>query len=65
VDVALCCREVGVAGEVAHMNERNRRVVGEAADPGMPERVKDDRAVVGDRQRRALAGIAERSLDVA
>jgi hypothetical protein len=38
--VSLGGRQVGVAGEVAHVDERDRRVVGEPGDPRVTERVK-------------------------
>jgi hypothetical protein len=62
--VSLGGRQVGVAGEVAHVDERDRRVVGEPGDPRVTERVKDDLSVLGDRQGRPVAGLPKRPLDI-
>jgi hypothetical protein len=44
VDIALRRRQVGVAGEVANVGERDSGVVRESADAGVAQRVTDDLA---------------------
>lgn len=56
--------EIRVPGEVLDVDERERRVVRQARDPRVAERVKHDLAVSRHRQARPLARLAEGPVNV-